>query len=142
MGEDLVYGLLKRGKNCIDVIDVRDYEYFRDIDVDFLQILDNGEPLKIEVKTDMQAHKTGNIAYEYISSANLNSTGCFEKTKADYIFYYLFHTGQLYLIRTDSLRSYVDDNKEDLRLIRMGDDARGYLLPIEKLIKANVCCLL
>lgn len=139
IGEDLVYKLLKNGKDCIDVIDVRDYAYFRDIDVDFIQIKNNCEPLKIEVKTDMQAHKTGNIVYEFISSSRLNTLGCFEKTKSDFIFYYLFKSGHLYLINTPKLKEYVSENKDDFRIVRVGDDAKGYLLPITDLLEAKVC---
>ena len=142
VGEEIVYDLLKKGKNCIDVIDVRGYDYFRGIDVDFIQIKSDGEPLKIEVKTDLQAHSTGNIAYEFISSSKYNTVGCFEKTKSDYIFYYLPKSGQMYLIGTEKLKNYVSTNKDDFRVVRMGDDAKGYLLPIKKLVEANVCCLL
>lgn len=142
IGENLVYELLKSGESCIDVIDVRSYDYFRGIDVDFLQIKSDGEPVKIEVKTDLQAHNTGNIAYEYVSSCNIKTIGCFEKTKSDYIFYYLMKSGQLYLFNTPQLRAYVEKNKEEWRLVRMGDDAKGYLLPISKLVAENICSLL
>lgn len=139
IGEEVVYKILENQQNSLEIVDVRDCQYFRDIDVDFIQVVSDGEPRKIEVKTDSLAHRTGNLAYEYFSNYRIGSIGCFEKTKSDYIFYYLKQTKRLYVIDTKLLQGYVSENKERLNLIPMGDNARGYLIKLQKLAEENIC---
>lgn len=138
-GEEVVCKILENQQNSLEVVDVRDCQYFRDIDVDFIQVISNGEPRKIEVKTDSIGHISKNLAYEYVSNYKTGSIGCFEKTKSDYIFYYLEKTKRLYVIATKLLQDYVALNKDNLRLISMGDNARGYLIKLQKLAEENIC---
>lgn len=139
-GENIVYNYLKNLDCTLDVLDVRYLKYFQDADIDFIHVLNNClQPYFIEVKTDRMAHRTGNLPYEVISNYKINSMGCFEKTLATHIFFYLSVTKQLYVLDTVKLKEYVKDNEPKLKLINMGDNARGYLLKIVELINEGVC---
>lgn len=138
IGEEIISSFLKRNTLTKIVLDVRNDKLFQELDIDFIQETLQGEIRKIEVKTDMMAHKTGNLAYEHTSNKYYNTIGCFEKTRADYIFYYLTETKELYILHTESLRSYISNNKNRLREVNMGDNALGYLVKLEELIKNNI----
>lgn len=121
-----------------EVIDVRDDDFWRDNDVDFILICKDGDILKIEIKTDMIADKSKNLAYEVISNKHYNTLGCFVKTKCDVMFYYLPNTDEMYYINMSMLRDYVEENKKNLTLVPMGDNALGYLLRINKLLEKEI----
>lgn len=133
VGEHVVWNLLMKQKGIRSVIDVRDDKKFQEADVDFLVEDYNRQFMWVEVKTDMKAHESGNIVYELTTS---NHTGCFEKTKSEYIMYYLPATKVVYMIHTQSLRNYVYQQMP--KVYRMGDYAEGCLLKIEDLKRANV----
>lgn len=138
IGEEVALNLLKNDSNTLSVIDVREEKLFQKLDVDFIQELIGGGFRMIEVKTDTQAHYTKNLAYEHTSNKYYNTIGCFEKTKADYILYYLTETKEMYVIHTNSLRSYVHGNKNRFREVNMGDNALGYLVKLEELTQNNI----
>ena len=139
-GENVVYNYLKGMDSTLDVLDVRYLKYFQNADIDFIHVLNNSLQVNfIEVKTDRMAHRTGNLPYEVISNHKINSVGCFEKTLATHIFFYLSVTKQLYVLDVVKLREYVKDNEARLKLINMGDNARGYLLKIVELINLGIC---
>ena len=119
-------GDLRFGKLCEDVIrrflmhyvdvdDVRDISNsnrgIKD-DIDFEIVYRDGHTSTAELKSDMQAHKTGNIAYEELSHKN---PGCFARTKADHIIYYLTETGVAYVLNPHKLRAFVAEMKADER---------------------------
>lgn len=131
IGENIVANFLKKHKSTIDVIDVSNDKWFNNFDIDFLQITKNGIN-KIEVKTDRIAHKTGNMVYEFISNKYASSIGCFEKTEADFLFYYLEKTKVLYIFDIQDLRNWVRSNKDNLKIVEMGDCAIGYLIKLKE----------
>lgn len=140
--EDLVYGetgehvawihLLESPKTR-NVMDVRKDKYFQDKDIDFLQLDFNNNVNKIEVKTDRQAHETGNIAFETESNSK---EGCLARSEADYIYYYIEKTGEVIILKLPELKGYI--KHKNPREIPMGDNARGYLLDIQSLIEYQV----
>lgn len=138
IGEEVALNLLKNDSNTLSVIDVREEKLFQKLDVDFIQELIGGGFRMIEVKTDTQAHYTKNLAYEHTSNKYYNTIGCFEKTKADYILYYLTETKEMYVIHTNSLRCYIHGNKNRFREVNMGDNALGYLVKLEELTQNNI----
>lgn len=138
LGEEVVYNFLVKDSRTSKVIDVREDKIFQKLDVDFIQELTNGISRMIEVKTDTQAHYTKNLAYEHTSNKYYNTIGCFEKTKADYIFYYLTETKEVYILDTLKLRQYVRVNKNRFREVSMGDNALGYLIKLEELTTNKV----
>ena len=111
----------------VDVDDVRDISNsnrgIKD-DIDFEIVYRDGHTSTAELKSDMQAHRTGNIAYEELSHKN---PGCFARTKADHIIYYLTETGVAYVLNPHKLRAFVAEMKADesKSKSKTGKDGRG-----------------
>ena len=132
-GEEIIYNYLWKHKSTLKVIDVTKDEWFQQFDIDFLQVDCNGSVNKIEVKTDRLADKTGNMVYEIWSDRRIYAKGCFEKTEADYIFYYLINTKVLYIFNTQELRTWVNEHENKLWQTDMGDNAFGYVIRLNDL---------
>lgn len=136
VGEYIVWNLFIKQKGIRSVVDVRDDEFFRKCDVDFL-IEDVGRQFHwVEVKTDSMADRTHNFAYEKFSSKTYHTQGCFEKTKAEVIMYYVPGWKKVFAINVGLLRDYVHNQHLEER--KMGDDAIGYLIPFEELARRNI----
>lgn len=129
-GEQLVQHLLESSGRFVSVWNCSDDKYFQSKDIDLMGLTEDGHITKYEVKTDRQAHQTGNIVWEQTTSGNI---GCFAKTESDFIMYYISGNGRLYCFRTQAMRDFVKNRHA--RLIRMGDSAEGYLLNISQLLK-------
>ena len=132
-GENIIYDYLMNHPSTDSVVNVSNDMWFQQFDIDFIQVDGNGGVNKIEVKTDRLADKTGNMIYEYWSDRRIFSVGCFEKTQADYIFYYLINTKVLYIFNTQELREWVHKRKDKLWQTCMGDFALGYVIPLNDL---------
>lgn len=132
-GEHAIWDLFIKQPWVKSIVDVRDDKRFQQKDIDFLIEDKNRQFTQIEVKTDYKAHQTGNIVYEITTSNNI---GCFEKTQADYIVYFIPKSREAHLINTLILRDYIKKTKPNQ--IRMGDNATGYLLSIEELKKNKI----
>lgn len=128
IGEDVAFRILSNSLQTKSILDVRKDHYFQNLDIDFLVEKYSGIIIKYEVKTDRQAHKTGNIVFEKTTSGNV---GCLEKSHADYILYYLPETQIMYGFWLSDIRKYIKATKP--RVIEMGDAATGYLLNISEL---------
>ena len=132
-GEHAVWNILTNQPKVRVIVDVRKDKRFQEKDIDFLVENADQQFTSVEVKTDFKAHETGNIVYELTTSGNI---GCFEKTQADYIAYFIPKTKQVHMIHVRALRSYIDKNKPNE--IRMGDNATGFLIKIKDLVDAKV----
>lgn len=132
-GEHVAWVQLLESPKTRQVLDVRKDKYFQEKDIDFLQLDFNNNVNKIEVKTDRQAHLTGNIAFETKSNSN---KGCLERSEADYVLYYLIETKETLLIDLPMLKGYI--KQYNPKEIVMGDNARGYLISIKDLIDYKV----
>ena len=132
-GEHTVWNLLMKTDDVRSVVDVRNDKHFQECDIDFLVENNKRQFTAVEVKTDFKAHETGNLVYELSTSGNV---GCFEKTKAKFIFYYIPRLRVVYVLSVSLLRKYV--NERDLEAVKMGDYATGYLIPITDLEKTGV----
>ena len=132
-GESIIYDYLLSHPSTVNVIDVTNDEWFQQFDIDFIHVTTDYDVNKIEVKTDRIADKTGNMVYELWSNRRTYSKGCFEKTEADYIFYYLINTKVLYIFKTQELREWVHKHKNGLWQTYMGDFALGYVIPLNDL---------
>lgn len=133
IGEWVIVDFLNKQPTVKAVIDVRDDLNFRNDDIDFLIKDSKNQYTPIEIKTDFQAYNTGNIAYELTTSGNI---GCFEKTKANHVYYYLPQITTFYVISVKAIREYIKITKPTVK--NMGDAATGYLLPIKNLIENKV----
>lgn len=133
IGEYAVWNYFNQLLTIKEIFDVRDDKKFQEMDVDFLVMDVKRQVTWVEVKTDYHSQDTGNFVYETSTSGNI---GCFEKTKADVIAYYVPKSRNLYLLTVSALRTYV--RTHELKKIRMGDNAEGYLLDIGDLERTNV----
>ena len=131
-GEHTVWNTLIKQKWVRSVVDVREDKNFQEQDIDFWIENNERQFASVEVKTDYKAHETGNIIYEVQTSDNL---GCFEKTKAKYIAYYIPANKVIYMINTVKLRTFIHKKRPEER--RMGDNASGILIPIQELERAG-----
>lgn len=107
-GEEIIERYLLSIDNILEVKCVTDDRNYWDKDIDFIVTMKDGRKFTIEVKTDR--YKTNNIYYETKSCIENNTLGCFEKTKADFIFYYFINKDILYIFKTKTFRAWV--NKE------------------------------
>ena len=133
IGEFVCWNMFQRMRGIRSVVDVRDDSYFQSVDVDFLVENINRQFIWMEVKTDLQTYRTGNIAYEAKTSGNI---GCYEKTKAHYIVYYVPQSGNVYFLITSKLRLLANSGRYQLKAI--SKDTDGYLIPIADMEKAGV----
>ena len=137
-GENIIYDYLMNHPSTDSVVNVSNDKWFQQFDIDFIQIDGDGGVNKIEVKTARLADKTGNMVYEVWSDKRFYSKGCFEKTEADYIFYYLINTNILYIFDTQGLREWVLEHQHNLKLVDMGDYALGYIIPLNDLKEISI----
>ena len=132
-GENAIFNFLSTYPSTTAIIDVTKDEWFQQFDIDFIWQDTEYNIFKIEVKTDTLADKTGNMVYEIWSDKRTHSKGCFEKTEADYIFYYLINSRTLYVFNTKELREWVLEHIDDLKQTDMGDNAFGYVIKLNDL---------
>lgn len=132
-GEHAVWNLFNNLAGVRSVVDVRKDKRFQENDIDFLVEDYKRQWTPIEVKTDFKSQDTGNIIYEVSTSGNL---GCFEKTKAKYIAYYIPAAQVVHMIDMVKMRTYLQKARPEER--NMGDNATGFLLPIEDLKREKV----
>jgi hypothetical protein len=132
-GEHAVWNLFNKLPKVRSVVDVREDKAFQALDIDFLVENIERQFSTIEVKTDYKAHETGNIVYEVSTSGNV---GCFEKTKAKFIAYFVPKSEEVFIISTKNFRNYLQ--KQPRQPINMGDNATGFLFTIEELKQNKV----
>ena len=87
---------------------------------------------KIEVKTDLQAHKTGNIFIEYYSRGRPSGISTSE---ADF-YAFILSNEKIVLIKTTELKTICRRYINTKRDINGGDSntSKGILLPIKELL--------
>lgn len=129
-GEAVVRNLLESSGNFEAIWDCSSDKYFQERDIDLLGIASDGHIAKYEVKTDRMAHETGNLVFEVKTSGNV---GCLAKTDADYVMYYVEGNDKVFCFNAEQMRRYLKRNR--FKLYRMGDNAEGYLLNINQLLR-------
>ena len=132
-GEYVIKDFLNRQKWVKQVVDVSDDLRHQEKDIDFLVENLERQFYSVEIKTDYQAHETGNLAYELTTSGHI---GCLEKTEADWIIFFIPNGNIAYLTITSRLKDYVKNSNFEERT--MGDRSTGYLLPIEDLKRRKI----
>lgn len=143
IGEQMIIAKLQSYKSVVEVRDISSTKRGIDDDIDLEVVYADGHTSTIEIKTDTMADRTGNIAYEEFSHKN---PGCFARTKADHMIYFLINTGEAYVLSPENFRGFIKemkDNKEKaeqlrVRASRMGQGASGYLVPIKSILGTNV----
>ena len=114
--------------------DVSDLPEYQKQDVDFI-VGFGQDDVKFEVKNDTRIASTRNIFFETMSNVDYATDGCFNKTKADVMVIVSESERRLYMISSDSLKRFVEENKNGLRFISRvpGSNSCGYLVPIARL---------
>ena len=133
IGEFVVCNALLEMRGTRQVHDVRYDKRFQEWDVDFLVEDANRQFTWLEVKTDWKTFTTGNVIFETESNGN---PGCLERTKADYVAYFVPQSGNIYMCNTEALRRCV--RKFDYPVRPMGDNARGMIVPLGDLERLGV----
>lgn len=108
-GEEIIVNHIKENKNTKSIIDVRNDKEYQKIDVDIVINHINNNSYYGEIKTD--SYKSGNIFYETISAQEVNSLGCMDKTKADFLFYYFINMNKLYTLNMKKYNEWFNKNK-------------------------------
>lgn len=142
-GEKVIAARLNAFPSVVEVRDISNSKKGIADDIDFEILYKDGHVSTVEIKTDLMAHKTGNFAYEEFSHRN---PGCFARTKADHILYFLKETGEVYVLNPEKFRTFIAEMKQNkrkaaslrVRASGMGEGAYGYLVPIRELVKTDV----
>lgn len=108
--------------------DVSKELHFQKYDVDFICTTKSGNEQWIEVKYDRETERTRHIVYETKSNGNV---GCLARSIADLVLY--ITDKNIYWFDLEELRNYIYITKP--KEITMGDNARGYLLELDELLK-------
>ena len=130
LGEYAIRDCLERQPWVRQVIDLSLDKRHQEKDIDIMIENLSHQFVTAEIKTDLQAHQTGNLAYEVSTSGNI---GCLEKTEADWIIFYVPENNTAYVLITERLRDYVNQHRDSWKEIPMGDYSLGYLLSISEL---------
>lgn len=107
-------------RSCVKVLDVKNVEDDREHqarDIDLLCVLESQDDeriVSIEVKGDTKAHTTGNFFFETISNEALGTQGCFLKSEADLLFYYLMESDCLFIFPMKSIQTWFVKMQQDL----------------------------
>lgn len=133
IGEFVVWDSLMDMKGTKNVHDVRHDKRFQEWDVDFLVEDINRQFTWVEVKTDWKTFTTGNVIFETESHGKV---GCLERTKADYVAYFVPQSGNIYMCDMEALRRCV--KKFDYPVRAMGDDTHGMIVPLGDLERFGV----
>lgn len=111
----------------------------------FMKKKDAGE-FAVEVKTDMQAHHTGNIFVESVSVDKAGRTGWYGTARADILIYYIKFKNEFYFIPLHKLRALMRGVQTiKYRVVECKNEtysSHGMLVPISEIerhfIKLNV----
>lgn len=142
LGEKAVLNFLLAKGYVQNYLDVRGDKVYWEKDVDYLIVFIDGSYHLIEVKADTYSH-TGYIFYEFLSCVEKNTLGCFQKTKAKWVFYYFVNDGTLYVIHVEKFRDWYEKNKHRFKISTVKNEilnkdgtrtgkffhSRGHLIP-------------
>ena len=110
LGETVVLEYLLTQKYITGYIDVRKNNEYQKVDIDYLLEFSDGTYHGAEIKTDTYSG-TGNIFYEEWSAVEQLTLGCFEKTKAKWLFYFFLDDKTLYIFSPQKFREWEHLNR-------------------------------
>ena len=137
-GEGIIRTYLEGKPNIRRYQDVSDIESYRKQDIDAILHFLSGKRQKIEIKTDK--YTTGNIFYETESCIEFNTPGCMEKTRAEFLYYYLPGFDKVYVLQMDKYRIWFHLHKHMFKYHKFKNSKKsgdthsgGYAIPISYL---------
>ncbi len=136
-GEDEVLDFLSNMDGVKKIENVTQVKEYQKKDIDAIIYFENGEKFTAEIKTDSYS-ESGNIAYEFWSSVEDQIPGCMNVCQADYLYYYFPDSGELYQLKMDKYKEWVEKNiaRENFRKVSVRNVSWGreynsinYLIP-------------
>jgi hypothetical protein len=85
-----------------------------------------GQEWKAEVKYDLYAHKSGNVAIEYYNPKSNKPSGL-SITKSDFWIHVLTNPDKAFIVKTDNLKTFISRHKP-FKIIEVGGDGNASLL--------------
>jgi len=101
-----------------------------------LWIVIDGKKYKCEIKFDVYANKSGNIAIEFYNTRQCKPSGI-DATVCDF-WIHILGESVLYICKTDSLREFIKNNKPKRTLTSIGDGNSSIHL-YDKSVIAELC---
>lgn len=140
LGEQEVLGYLEKIlPNLNKIENVTLNKEYQKKDIDAILHFINGEKISIEVKTDTH-EEPKYFAYEAWSSLEDSTPGCMVACEADLLFYFFCKTGELFQIKLQDYKQWVEKNKFNFREILVKNSSWTkeynsvvYLIPKEML---------
>ena len=116
------------------VIDMSDNAEYRFMDIDFCLSNRKGQQTTLEVKNDLKSESTGNVFVEYQNDNTQSHSykGWFFYCRAEYICFVQETAHKAHIVLMEELK---DDIKANKYRTRRGQNAMGYLVPIEALAR-------
>lgn len=111
-------------KNHVRYVDVRDEQFWREKDVDFIAII-NDQIVLIDAKGDTQWNPNqykSNVVYQVVTDEHL---GAAEYSKSEYFFYYSNITGDYIWINVLAWREYFHNHKCKIQPMKTGHKGQG-----------------
>ena len=134
-------------EETVGISDATDEEQ-RQKDIDFHWMRVYGDRVlttPVEVKVDTQGHSTGNLAFETVSNEIRGTRGCFMRSEAELLFYYLSGSAELWVMDLALTRKWFEEEMSKSRnRFRMFEtytslsngqvySSYGRLIPVEEL---------
>ena len=111
IGISLVCSYLNSLKKTIKVDNVEDDKNYQKNDIDLVWVYKkDGKEIMISIEVKTDKYTTGNFWLETISNEELNTPGCFVKSKARYLFYYFTKWDSMYIIPLKKAKEWFLEN--------------------------------
>lgn len=139
-GEAVVADWFRNRGNYVQ--DVSNDKNYWSKDIDFIITNKNGDVFTVEVKTDYNMSKSGNLFFEGVYYKETGDRlGWFYYCQADYVVFYDVNRNKLFVYDFANGREFVREAAEDRYFYNKDDvcNRRAYLLPIGKAIEAGYC---
>ena len=113
VGEEAAKKVFERIMPTYNIIDVSGESYYQKQDIDFLLStgIEGVDVLSVEVKTDRQMGKTGNLCLETITNTVGRKKGWYHTSKADIICFYDTQNDELHIVDFQELKAAVNSTQ-------------------------------
>ena len=110
-GEKLIIDWLSGRKNIKNVEDVSNIKKYQNMGFDVKLTYDDGRMTTAEIKNDLAAGRTDNLAFEIISQEAAKKIGWVLSTEAEWLLHYCNTTDTLYKAPMNEIRPWFLENK-------------------------------
>lgn len=141
-GSEFIEKYLRKKPNVVDVVNVEEIPAYQKRDIDLVVHVAHGENVEmytVEIKVDQYFDKTKNYFFETISNDVYNTTGCFLKSEADFLFYY-FPNRELHIFALGPAKEWFlkhRDEFEERSVQNQGYKSKGSLVPRKRFADEN-----